>query len=85
MEDKQYEEQKTVTWLAAGFMKDVRVQLLLCATEHLVWILIGSPTGSLHAVLLCVFPVTYVKLFVCCCVQFCVCICKHIVKKRKKN
>lgn len=44
MEDKQNVEQKTELWQAAGFVKGVGVQLLLCATESVVWVLIGSPT-----------------------------------------
>lgn len=46
MADKQYVAQKTVTWLEAGFIKGVGVQLLLCAAETLAWILIGSPTHT---------------------------------------
>lgn len=45
MEDKQYVEQKAVTEVVAGFIKRDGVELLLCATEDFIWVLIGSPTG----------------------------------------
>lgn len=66
MEDKQNVEQKAELWRVAGFIKGVGVQLLLCATESLVCVLIGSP--AVHYRLLCVFPVT--SLVEC---RFCVC------------
>lgn len=75
MEDKQYVEQKTVTWLAAGFIKGVGVQLLLCATETLVWILIGSPTGT-RCIDCCVFSL-WLPLSGCLCAVLCVHLCGY--------
>ncbi len=81
--DPQYVEQKVVTWLAAGFIKGVGVQLLLCAAETLVWILIGSPTGTC-CIDCCVFFL-WLSLSGCLCVAVCslfvclfVCVCAHL-------
>lgn len=54
MEGKQRVVQRSVTWLAAWFIKGAAVWHLLCAIETLVWILIGSPTGT-RAIDHCVF------------------------------
>lgn len=61
-------------WLTTGFIKGVGLQLLLCATETLVWNLIGSDRFMVYG-FLCVFLVTSFKwLFACDCVWF-VCMC----------
>ena len=68
-----------MTWVAGGLIKGVGVRLLLCAKETLVWILIGSLTGTCR-IDCCVFsPVTSLKWLVLCgsvdivCVFVCSC------------
>lgn len=60
MEDEYCVVVDAMTWLGAGFIKGASVQRLLCATETLVCVLIGSATGT-RCIDCCVF-------FLVCCV-----------------